>query len=144
MQTSDVDADEAISTVEQSAPYLVITGTPGSINCQVFIGCEQEIFFECSSIRDSIIDLIGTYFVFNISYPKYLNSIFLFIQHFVKPGPHRPHAPGFLKLILCESSVCVCVCVYVCVCVCVRVHVHVYVCVRPEAINNLWRDMDLI
>lgn len=83
MQASYVDVDEAISTVEQSAPFLVITGTPGSINCQVFIGCEQEIFFESSSIRDSIIDLIGTYFVFNISYPKYLNSIFLFIQHFV-------------------------------------------------------------
>ena len=83
LQTSDVDVDEAVSTVEQSAPYLVITGTPGSINCQVFIGCEQEIFFESNSIRDSIIDVIGTYYVFNISYPKYLNSIFLFIQHFV-------------------------------------------------------------
>jgi len=74
--------DEAVSTIEQSAPYL-ITGTPGSVNCQVFIGCEQEIFFESNSIKDAIIDLIGTYFVFNIAYPKYLNSIFLFIQHFV-------------------------------------------------------------
>ena len=44
LQTNDVDLDEAVSTVEQSAPYLVITGAPGSINCQLFIGCEQEIF----------------------------------------------------------------------------------------------------
>ena len=28
-----------------------------------------------------------------------------------KPGVCRPHTPGFLKLILCGSSVCVCVCV---------------------------------
>ena len=30
----------------------------------------------------------------------------------IKSGAHRP-APGFLKLILCESSVCVCMCVII-------------------------------
>jgi len=83
LQTSDVDLDEAASEVQQSAPYLVITGIPGSMNCQVFISCEQEILYESSSVKDSIIDLIGMYFVFNISYPKYLNSLFLFFQHYV-------------------------------------------------------------
>lgn len=83
LQTCDIDIDEAVSKVQQSAPYLVITGIPGDMNCQVFVGCEQEIFFECNSVKDSIIDLIGTYFVFNITYPKYLISIFLFFQHFV-------------------------------------------------------------
>lgn len=82
-QTCDIDIDEAVSKVQQSVPYLVITGIPGDMNCQVFVGCEQEFFFECNSVKDSIIDLIGTYFVFNITYPKYLSSIFLFFQHFV-------------------------------------------------------------
>ena len=44
-----------------------------------------------------------------------------------KPGAYwlQAGAPGFLKLILCGSSVCVFVCVLVCVCVSM-----------PEAINN--------
>ena len=48
-------------------------------------------------------------------------------QNFVfKPGVRRQAGtPGFFKLILCRSSVCV------------------YVS-APEAINNLWRDMDSI
>ena len=33
-------------------------------------------------------------------------------KEFIKPG-----VPGFLKLILCGSSVCVFMCVHVCVCV---------------------------
>ena len=45
------------------------------------------------------------------------------------PGMRRLHVPGFLKLILCGSSVCMFVCVRVCVCVCVCVS-------APEAINN--------
>ena len=46
-------------------------------------------------------------------------------------------APGFLKLLLCGSSVCVCVCLRVCVCVHVRARVCVCVCVSaPKAINN--------
>ena len=47
-----------------------------------------------------------------------------------KPGAHRTQAgaPGFLKLFLCGR-------LYVCLCVCVSI---------PEAINNLWCDMDPI
>ena len=44
----------------------------------------------------------------------------------IKQGVRQPQ-PGFLKLILCGSSVCVCVlcvCVCVCVCACARVRVH--------------------
>ena len=55
----------------------------------------------------------------------------------------QPARPGFLKLILCGSSVCVfagacvCVCVSVCVFACACVCVCVSVCVpTPKAINN--------
>ena len=51
LQTNDVDIDEAVSTIEQSAPYLVITGIPGSINCQVFVGCEQEVFLSQTALK---------------------------------------------------------------------------------------------
>ena len=62
-------------------------------------------------------------------------------------------APGFLKLILCGSSVCVYTCVCVCVCVCVYVCVYVCACVcvclclPPRLLitsGMMWRDMDPI
>ena len=56
----------------------------------------------------------------------YTNTIFL---NQARTSRRLAHAPGFLKLILCGSSVCVCV----------------FVCVSaPEAINNYWHDMNSI
>ena len=49
--------------------------------------------------------------------------VVLSLANLFKPGARRPVAPGFLKLILCRSSVCV----YVCLRVCVS---------APKAINN--------
>ena len=83
IQTCDVDVDDTIAEIEQSAPYLVITGSPGTAASQVFICCEQQSFFESNSIKDGIIDLISTYFAFNITYPKFLNAVLLFFQHYV-------------------------------------------------------------
>ena len=50
---------------------------------QFFIVCEQAILFESKSLRDAFIDLIATYFVFNIAYPKSVCGVMLFFQHFV-------------------------------------------------------------
>ena len=67
----------------QSEPLIAVTGTPGQHDCQVFICAEKSIFLESQSLKDSIIDLIAVYFIFNIAYPKYLDAILLFFQHFV-------------------------------------------------------------
>ena len=50
---------------------------------------------------------------------------------------HRPVRAWFLRIVLSVNfSVCVCVCVCVCACV--------HVSPPPEAINNLWCDIDPI
>jgi len=61
----------------------VIVGTPGC-SCQVHVCAEGAIFIQSKSlIRDAIIDLFAAYFVFNICYPKYLDAILLFFQHYI-------------------------------------------------------------
>ena len=56
---------------------------PGMENCQIFICCEGQLYLESKSIKDALLDLISTYFVFDIVYPKNLRNVFLFIQYFV-------------------------------------------------------------
>lgn len=75
--------EREISSIQQSAPYLVLTGLLEAENCQVFVCSEQDILLESKSVKDAIIDLVATYFVFDIAYPKQLNAILLFFQHHV-------------------------------------------------------------
>lgn len=75
--------EREISDIRQSSPYLVITGLLNAENCQFFVCSEQEIVLESKSVQDAIIDLIATYFVFDIAYPKPLNSILILFQHYV-------------------------------------------------------------
>ena len=82
MQDCDVDIDAQVEKVDQPEPFLAVVGTPG-YSYQVFVCAEGSIFIESNSLQSSIIDLIAAYYVFNIVYPKYLDTILLFFQHCV-------------------------------------------------------------
>ena len=77
LQCCDVDVDSEISE-------LLITGEPGTENCQIFICCEGQLYIESKSIKDALLD-----FVFDIVYPKNLRNVLLFIQHFVFDLPDQ-------------------------------------------------------
>ena len=94
IQNCDIDIDVEMLEVTQSEPFLLVTGIPGADNCQVFVCCEKEIFLESKSIKDSLLDLIATYFVFDICYPKVLNAILIFFQHFVINLPDQQPVPS--------------------------------------------------
>ena len=72
---------QEISAIEQAAPYIVITGVAGDENAQFYVYAEQQIVVESSTMRDAVLDLVASYFVFDISYPKSLSAILIFIQH---------------------------------------------------------------
>jgi len=57
-----------------------VTGESGT---EVFVCCEGQMFIESKSVKDSLLDLISTYFIFDIMYPKPLRNILIFLQHFV-------------------------------------------------------------
>ena len=90
-----------VSEIEQSAPYILQTRiVVADENSQLFVCCEQAIYVESSSVKDVIIALISTYFVYDIAYPKPLNAIFLFLQPYVfKLIDNQPLPPATLKLV---------------------------------------------
>jgi len=73
--------DKEVSEIQQSAPYIVVTGA--SENMQLYIYCEHNNLLESKSVRDALLDLVAVYFVFDIWYPKSLDAILIFIQHYV-------------------------------------------------------------
>ena len=60
-----------------------MTGLFDDATTQCFICVEQSIFVEVKSLTDAIIDLLATYYAFNISYPKSTSPLLIFFQHFV-------------------------------------------------------------
>ena len=100
MQTCDVDLEAEMSQIEQAAPFIVITGIPSDETTQFFICAEKEVVMESKTLRDAVIDLISYYFIFDISYPKFVDSVHLFFQHYVfKLTDKQPVPPILSKLI---------------------------------------------
>ena len=69
--------------IDQSAPILVFTGQAGNETAQFYVCCEQGVLLEAKTVKDAIIDLTAAYYVFDITYPKGVDGILLFFQHFV-------------------------------------------------------------
>ena len=80
MQTCDIDINAEVEKISQSAPYIFVLGKPGTESVQYFICGEKEVMFEAKTMLDSILDLIGAYYIFDVVYPKSLSGIFLFFQ----------------------------------------------------------------
>ena len=75
--------ESEIKDIPQSSPFIVQTGGAFEESIQFFIACKQAVLLESKSFLDAILDLIATYYVFNIAYPKSLSGILLFFQHFL-------------------------------------------------------------
>ena len=73
LQTTEVDQE--ILGLDQSEPFILVTGEPGTQTSQFFICCESEVLWESKSLRDSMIDLMSSYFIFDISYPKTISRL---------------------------------------------------------------------
>ena len=55
----------------------------GEKGTQYFICAEKAFVTESKTLKDALLDLMCFYYVFNISYPKTISAVFLFIQHIV-------------------------------------------------------------
>ena len=62
---------------------MLFTGEPGEENAQYYVCCEYDILLESKNVQGLVLDLIATYFVFNIQYPKGMRAFLLFFQHIV-------------------------------------------------------------
>ena len=52
------------------APFLTFTGAAGDETAQYYVCCEQSVLLESKTVKDAIVDMMATYFVFDIADPK--------------------------------------------------------------------------
>ena len=55
---------------------------------------------ESKNLRDAVINLISYYFIVDISYPKFVESVLLFFQHFVFKLPDKQPVPPILAKLI--------------------------------------------
>ena len=84
----------------QSEPFILLSGQVGTSNAQYFICIEKALALEVKTLRDALMDIIASYYVFDIMYPKQFAGIFLFFQQsvFGVKAAQKPR-PCFVKLL---------------------------------------------
>ena len=66
---------------------------------QQYIVVEKDVLLESVGIEGSILDLIGAYFTFDISYPKKLYPVLLFIQHVMLNIVNKQRVPNNVTIL---------------------------------------------
>ena len=58
LQSTEADIDQEVAKLDQSEPFVVVTGKPGTSTSQFYIYCESSFRVESKSLRDAIIDVM--------------------------------------------------------------------------------------
>lgn len=98
--------DKELETVKQAEPYIVVTGRAGHRNAQYFVCVEKALITESKSFLDCVIDLICTYYVYDMEYPKAIHNIFYFIQHVIFEIKDSKKLPISLTTLLQNIEAC--------------------------------------
>ena len=76
----DQNLDEAAVAVSENHPYLGLV--LGGTSLEVYLVIERCVL-EAVGASSSFTGLIAAYFAFNMTYPKALYAVLIFIQHFL-------------------------------------------------------------
>ena len=94
------DVDEHVAANGRQEPYIVATETDDTMEFYIYI--ESEFLLSVGSLGDALANLICTYFVFNIAYPKEMYAMLIFLQHFVLAIKDSQKVPTAVSA-LCSS-----------------------------------------
>ena len=76
------DIESNIMQIKQNEPYVVVAELEATKR-QFFVVVERSITIESDIFQDALTDMIGLYFIMDITYPSSLNPVLLSIQRFV-------------------------------------------------------------
>lgn len=86
------DIQEEVKKLGHVFPYIVVL--VGDSAVQFVIIVEQLILADSENFIDALLALIGTYFAFNIAYPRQLYPLCIFIQHFIMKIVDKQKVPA--------------------------------------------------
>ena len=75
--------NDIIDQVDVCTPYIVVVEPDDAENLQYFLVVEKQVYMECRKFSTALLCLFCVYYTFNISYPKPLYSVFIFVQTYV-------------------------------------------------------------
>ena len=90
-----MDVDEE---AEKLPPFPQIIVLKHCQQQQYYIVVEKNVL-ESDGVEESILDLIGAYFTFDISYPKKLYPVLLFIQHIMLNIVDKQRVPNNVTIL---------------------------------------------
>ena len=64
-------------------PFALVVGDVGTSTAQYLLCVEGNTIFEGKSFIEIIFDVVGTYYNFNLCYPKTLLSILFFFHYYI-------------------------------------------------------------
>ena len=76
----------------QFSLYIAVLKTDDQV--QFYISVEKQIIGFSKSVFSALTNLISAYYVFNIAYPKPINALLIFVQHFVLLLKDKQHVPA--------------------------------------------------
>lgn len=80
MQNSDNLIDEA-QRIGSNSPYVMVSSSAEETSYHIVV--ERQPMCELSTFNFALIHLLGTYFIYDIAYPKAMHSLLLMIQHYI-------------------------------------------------------------
>ena len=92
--------EDKISEVEQSEPFIAITSKPGTESSQIFVCIESQIFLQVKSMIHAMLDMMSAFYVFDVSYPRSLHAMLIFIQHHVFGLEDQQTVPSTVKTLI--------------------------------------------
>ena len=81
-------------------PYIIVADSDEATEYHIYV--EMECVVSSPTLADALIDLICTYFIFNIEYPKPMYPALVFLQHFVMGLTDGQKVPTSLRA-FCSS-----------------------------------------
>ena len=93
-----VNLDSEIAKIDKGSPYLImLTSEEGQ---QFFVVVKRALLAESGNITTAAVNLVASYFAFDIVYPQPLYAILIFIQHFVLGVVDKQKVPNSATILL--------------------------------------------
>ena len=91
------DLDEEVKGLPPFPQVVMVKHTDAA---QYFITVEQMVLTESDCLKGAIVDLISTYFTFDIVYPQPLKALLLFLQHYVLGIADKQRVPNNVLILV--------------------------------------------
>ena len=87
---SDLNNDQDdFKSAEKSAPHILVIVENNSLGQAYILGDGCTIKCETGDFSDALILLLGTYYIFDLAYPRVYSQILGFLQQYVLKDPYN-------------------------------------------------------